>query len=182
MHPTLGIIRDIGAQKDAEIARLRSAVADIRSHVPAWIKLLESHVASLPPDRPHAAEADGCFDRSYAEHELAAMKRDLAALLAAALQPPASRRPAPRGSGVEIDMLGRTVTDRVTNFRGVVTGVVEYLTGCNQALVVPPMSSDGKLPDSQWFDVQRLAVVEDVPAVVLDNGATPGCDKPAPRR
>ncbi len=60
-----------------------AAIADIRPHASAWIKLLEAHVASLPPDRPHSAEAEGCFDRSYAEHELAAMKRDLAALLAA---------------------------------------------------------------------------------------------------
>lgn len=77
-------------------------------------------------------------------------------------------------------MLGSTVRDRITGFTGVVTGHVEYLTGCNQALVVPPMR-DGKLPESQWFDVQRL---EDTGAecIVLDNGATPGCDKAAPKR
>lgn len=77
-------------------------------------------------------------------------------------------------------MLGLTVKDRITGFTGIVTGYVEYLTGCNQALVVPPMK-DGKLPASEWFDVQRL---EDTGAsrMVLDNGATPGCDKAAPKR
>ncbi|MBP2232489.1 hypothetical protein J2847_005818 [Azospirillum agricola] len=79
-------------------------------------------------------------------------------------------------------MLGNTVTDKVTGFKGVVTGVVQYLTGCNQALVVPPMSADGKLPDSQWFDVQRLDISADIPAIVLDNAATPGCDRAPPRR
>jgi hypothetical protein len=77
-------------------------------------------------------------------------------------------------------MLGKTVKDRITGFTGVVTGHVQYLTGCNQALVVPPMQ-DGKLGSSEWFDVQRL---EDtgVAAIVLDNGATPGCDRAAPKR
>jgi hypothetical protein len=81
-----------------------------------------------------------------------------------------------------MNMLGSTVTDRVTGFRGVVTGIVEYLTGCNQALVVVPMKEDGSLPESQWFDVQRLAVVPAVPAIVLDNGKTPGFDKAPPKR
>lgn len=77
-------------------------------------------------------------------------------------------------------MLGSTARDRITGFTGVVMGVCDYLSGCSQALLVPPMQ-DGKLPESQWFDVQRL---EDTGAerIVLDNGATPGCDKAAPKR
>jgi hypothetical protein len=77
-------------------------------------------------------------------------------------------------------MLGLTVRNRITGFTGVVTGHVEYLTGCNQALVVPPVQ-DGKLPESQWFDVQRLESTG-AERIVLDNGATPGCDKAAPKR
>ncbi|MBU8543995.1 MULTISPECIES: hypothetical protein [Roseomonadaceae] len=79
-------------------------------------------------------------------------------------------------------MNGFTVRDRITGFSGVVTGVVEYLTGCNQALVVPMMQPDGKLPESQWFDLQRLDVVPDVARIVLSNGATPGCDRAPPKR
>lgn len=77
-------------------------------------------------------------------------------------------------------MLGLTVRDRITGFTGVVTGHCRYISGCHQALVVPRMQ-DGKLPESQWFDVQRL---EDVGEgrIVLDNGDTPGCDKAAPKR
>lgn len=63
------------------LATLEAAVADIRPHVGSWIKLLEAHVASLPPDGPAGS---GDADRSYAEHELRAMRRDLGALLAAA--------------------------------------------------------------------------------------------------
>lgn len=79
-------------------------------------------------------------------------------------------------------MLGKTVSDRITGFRGVVTGYVEYLSGCNQVLVVPPISADGTLRDASWFDVQRVDVLDHVPPVVLDNGTTPGCDRAAPKR
>jgi len=78
-------------------------------------------------------------------------------------------------------MLGATVTDRITGFRGVVTGLVHYLTGCDQALVQPP-AKDGEYKSSEWFDVQRLTVDESVAPFVLDNSATPGPDRPAPKR
>ncbi|MDR6094934.1 hypothetical protein [Stenotrophomonas sp. SORGH_AS_0321] len=77
-------------------------------------------------------------------------------------------------------ILGSTVTDRITGFKGVAVGHVEYLTGCNQTLVVPPVDAEGKLRDGQWFDDQRLQVSEGVP-VTLDNSATPGHDA-APSR
>jgi len=80
------------------------------------------------------------------------------------------------------DILGRTVRDRITGFTGVVTGYVEYLTGCNQVLVVPPLAADAAWRDSQWFDVRRAEVDHDVGRFVLDNGATPAADKAAPKR
>ena len=78
--------------------------------------------------------------------------------------------------------LGSTVKDRITGFEGVVTGVCNYLTGCAQALVAPKIGADGSHKDSVWFDVQRLDRNVEVPRVVLDNGATPVCDRPAPIR
>lgn len=80
------------------------------------------------------------------------------------------------------NMLGLTVRDRITGFQGVVTGFVEYLTGCNQALVLPPIAADGAFRDSVWFDAQRLEQVPGTSRVTLDNGSTPGFDRPAPRR
>jgi hypothetical protein len=62
--------------------KLDRAIADIRPHAAAWIKLLTAYVNSLPPDTEPTAESEGNADRSYAEHELRAMKRDLTALLA----------------------------------------------------------------------------------------------------
>jgi hypothetical protein len=69
----------------------------------------------------------------------------------------------------------------------VVIGYVQYLTGCNQALV-QPQGSDlvlgyvTKRPEAEWFDVQRLEQVVGTAKITLDNGATPGCDRAAPKR
>ena len=79
-------------------------------------------------------------------------------------------------------LLGSTVVDRVTGFSGIVTGYVTYLSGCNQALVVPKMGRDGKKPDGEWFDEQRLIVDTKRPKVVLDNARAPGFDTAAPKR
>ncbi len=79
-------------------------------------------------------------------------------------------------------LLGTTVTDRITGFKGVVTGSVTYISGCSQALVQPAVAADGALRDSQWLDEQRLVVDATVQQVVLDNGESPGFDKPAPVR
>ncbi len=79
-------------------------------------------------------------------------------------------------------ILGFTVKDRITGFKGVAVGHVEYLTGCNQTLVVPPVDAEGKLRDGQWFDDQRLETCfQEGPAIQLANGATPGHDA-APSR
>jgi hypothetical protein len=77
--------------------------------------------------------------------------------------------------------LGKKFKDRVTGFEGVATGFCTYITGCSQVLLAPEISADGSLRDSPWFDQQRL---EEQPgdAVVLDNGATPGFDREAPKR
>lgn len=78
------------------------------------------------------------------------------------------------------NILGSTVKDRITGFSGVVTGRVEYLTGCTQCLVAPVVSKDGAHRDSQWFDEQRLAVVKR-PKIQFDNRTTPGADRSAPK-
>ena len=79
-------------------------------------------------------------------------------------------------------ILGGTYKDKITGFRGVATGYVEYLTGCSQVLLIPPVNDKGEVCDGNWFDVQRLERDEAVAAVVLDNGSTPGCDMQAPKR
>ena len=77
--------------------------------------------------------------------------------------------------------LGTRVRDRITGFTGIITGVCYYISGCNQAMVVPPVDDQGKRRESEWFDVQRLERLDDS-NVVLDNDETPGCDAPPPKR
>ncbi len=77
--------------------------------------------------------------------------------------------------------LGSKIRDRITGFEGVVTGRVEYLTGCNQVLVAPRVKADGGHLDSCWFDEQRCDVLPDAP-VKLNNGQAPGFDRAAPIR
>lgn len=78
--------------------------------------------------------------------------------------------------------LGMTYKDKITGFVGVATGFVQYISGCNQALIQPRCGEDGAMRESQWFDQQRLDELPCIPVVALDNGATPGCDRAAPRR
>jgi hypothetical protein len=78
-------------------------------------------------------------------------------------------------------ILGCHVVDRVTGFKGVAVGHVEYMTGCNQTLVVPAIAADGTLREGQWFDDQRLQLTVGE-RIRLDNSETPGHDIPPPRR
>lgn len=78
--------------------------------------------------------------------------------------------------------LGKTYQDKITRFRGVATGYVQYISGCNQVLLAPKVGADGALNDAHWFDEQRLDVIGSAELIVLDNGKTPGFDKPAPKR
>lgn len=77
--------------------------------------------------------------------------------------------------------LGKTYQDTITGFTGVCIGKCEYISGCNQVLLQPKGEKSDVRPASEWFDVQRL---EELPgdAIVLNNDATPGCDREAPRR
>lgn len=78
--------------------------------------------------------------------------------------------------------LGKTYKDKITGFQGVATGYVQYISGCNQALLSPKVGSDGALREAQWFDQQRLMVLPEVPQITFDNGSNPGFDRPAMKR
>jgi hypothetical protein len=80
------------------------------------------------------------------------------------------------------ELLGCTFKDSVTGFTGVATGIVHYVTGCDQLLLVPPVDSDGKLRDSAWFDVQRCELLPGLPQIKVDNSQSTGPDKEAPKR
>ncbi len=60
-----------------------------------------------------------------------------------------------------IDLLGRTVKDRVTGMQGVVSAISFDLYGCIQAALTPPVDKDGKARDGHWYDVHRLELLGD---------------------
>lgn len=76
--------------------------------------------------------------------------------------------------------LGFGAEDKITGFKGVITGFCCYLTGCNQYLLQPRIGADGKLEESRWFDEQRLDISLGMKPLKLDNSAALGADKPAP--
>jgi hypothetical protein len=77
--------------------------------------------------------------------------------------------------------LGWTLKDKITGFKGVVTGRCEYISGCHQVLLVPAVSKTGDHREGHWFDEQRCERVGGS-EVTLNNGRNPGFDKEAPKR
>lgn len=76
--------------------------------------------------------------------------------------------------------LGITARDTITGFEGVVTATAQYISGCNQVLLVPKVDDKGAFVESHWFDEQRCSQMgEEI--VVLENEETPGPDKEAPK-
>lgn len=68
--------------------------------------------------------------------------------------------------------LGDQVRDKVTGFKGIVTGQAQYLTGCKQVMVTPRVGDDGKYVDACWLDVDRVEMIGKgvVKIDIVDNG------------
>ena len=75
--------------------------------------------------------------------------------------------------------LGSTVKDVISGITGIVTGKVEYLTGCKQMLI-QPRSKDGEYVEPRWFDEDRLELMSD--ATLRLPVKSQGFDKAAPKR
>lgn len=80
------------------------------------------------------------------------------------------------------EIIGRRVRDKITDFTGTAIGHCIYISGCSQTLVAAESKDRFSEGTSVWFDDQRLVIDESYERIVLDNGATPGFDKPAPIR
>ena len=55
---------------------------------------------------------------------------------------------------------GTSAKDVITGFAGIVTGICQYISGCDQVLLTPK-ASDGKKRSGEWFDVDRIEVLGD---------------------
>ena len=77
-------------------------------------------------------------------------------------------------------ILGKSYRDKITGFKGVATGYVEYISGCNQVLLTAKATDDGKV-NTLWLDVQRMEGIKGE-RIVLDNKEIQGHDVVAPVR
>jgi hypothetical protein len=76
--------------------------------------------------------------------------------------------------------LGLTARDKYTGFVGLVTGKVEYLTGCTQFLLQPnALDKDGRPVEGMWLDEDRI---EQVPAERVGAGSPGGPQKEPGKR
>lgn len=61
-----------------------------------------------------------------------------------------------------IDMNGIELGDEVecviTGFKGIATGVMQYINACGRILVQPKTGKDGKHPEGMWMDTLQLKV------------------------
>ncbi len=55
--------------------------------------------------------------------------------------------------------LGVEARDKVTGFKGIVIGRTQWLTGCDTYNLKPPVDKDGKIYDSEFFDVGQIEVI-----------------------
>jgi hypothetical protein len=70
---------------------------------------------------------------------------------------------------------GDEVIEKITGFRGVITGTCFYLTGCNQYLLTAK-SQDGKEPVALWYDEGSLDFVSTYISENEVRGVDNGCD------
>lgn len=74
--------------------------------------------------------------------------------------------------------IGQEAIDKITGFKGIITGKVEYISGCKQYILAPKVKENGEFVDSHWFDEDRLEVTG--AKEISLKSQTPGPDKAAP--
>ena len=57
--------------------------------------------------------------------------------------------------------LGDRVKDKVTGFKGIVTGITSWLNGCRRIGIQPEkLMTTGKPVEAEWFDEQQVLVIK----------------------
>lgn len=82
--------------------------------------------------------------------------------------------------------LGIRARDSITKFEGVIIVRSQHLTNCNQYAILPTeLDKDGKRRDAEWFDEQRIEVIDAAPLALPGakpaGAEKPGADEPLPR-
>ena len=77
--------------------------------------------------------------------------------------------------------LGKKAKDEITGFEGTITGRAQYLYGCDQYCIVPPVDKEGKIGKGEWFDEGRVKIVgigTDAKDVTVEKPGGPQRDMP----
>ncbi len=79
--------------------------------------------------------------------------------------------------------LGSLVRDTITGFSGIAVGRTTWLYGCARITIEPTELRDGKPIEPQWFDEQRVEIIERrAPTVSASSSATTGGPQRDPSR
>lgn len=71
---------------------------------------------------------------------------------------------------------GDEVIEKITGFRGTITGTAFYLTGCTQHLITAKCEKEGKEPIALWYDEGRLEFIKNKVQPEDVKGKDNGCD------
>ena len=55
---------------------------------------------------------------------------------------------------------GDEVVEKITGFKGTITGTSFYLTGCNTYLITAKAEREGKEPTALWYDEGRIELIK----------------------
>lgn len=55
--------------------------------------------------------------------------------------------------------LGVEAKDKITGFKGIITGRCQYLFGCDQYLITPKVDKTGSKPEGHWMDEGRIEII-----------------------
>lgn len=76
--------------------------------------------------------------------------------------------------------LGLEAKDKITGFKGIITGHADYLTGCDQYLLQPKSKADGDFNEGRWFDEGRIEIIKEAMTKKDVKAKENGCDYSAP--
>lgn len=84
---------------------------------------------------------------------------------------------------VTIKDLGKEAEDKVTGFKGIIIGVSQWLTGCNQVCIKPKVDKDGTMKEAEWVDEGQAVIIgEGIDAEDVKSGNPGGPRKDQPKR
>jgi len=78
--------------------------------------------------------------------------------------------------------LGKTAKDKITGFKGILTGRCQFLTGCNRYCIQPQELKNGIPIDSIYFDEAQIEILSDGISEKEVQGEKKGACSPCPSK